>query len=278
MVFDIRWYEKRWVISRYAPSRHHLWFSDEVFLGIYLDIAFNGSSTILISLHNKDQQAYVKRTDARNKTATSAFPALLDDKSAEPISLLAQVDDEEYVILPNATSLVVVRTNDLDPHSPHIIRIIAPMIGRDTIETFQFTGVWIDENGQLIPVQNPMSVSTLPFSERNVENGELGISINAVDGGFPENASRRKMLEILTDLPGSMTGLDRRKHQIASNVANGILGGVMGWEYLTGEMFGSDHVTIGMDGMCLLQDCIGGRGSPAGLADVFFQRYVWKSS
>ncbi|KAK8906323.1 hypothetical protein QC760_004915 [Botrytis cinerea] len=244
---------------------------DGSFPGIYLDIAFNGSSTILISLHNKDQQAHVKRTDARNKTATSAFPALLDDKSAEPISLLAQVDDEEYVILPNATSLVVVRTNDLDPHSPHIIRIIAPMIGRDTIETFQFTGVWIDENGQLIPVQNPMSVSTLPFSERNVENGELGISINAVDGGFPENASRRKMLEILTDLPGSMTGLDRRKHQIASNVANGILGGVMGWEYLTGEMFGSDHVTIGMDGMCLLQDCIGGRGSPAGLADVFFQ-------
>ncbi|KAK6607510.1 hypothetical protein H4I96_03745 [Botrytis cinerea] len=244
---------------------------DGSFPGIYLDIAFNGSSTILISLHNKDQQAHVKRTDARNKTATSAFPALLDDKSAEPISLLAQVDDEEYVILPNATSLVVVRTNDLDPHSPHIIRIIAPMIGRDAIETFQFTGVWIDENGQLIPVQNPMSVSTLPFSERNVENGELGISINAVDGGFPENASRRKMLEILTDLPGSMTGLDRRKHQIASNVANGILGGVMGWEYLTGEMFGSDHVTIGMDGMCLLQDCIGGRGSPAGLADVFFQ-------
>ncbi|CCD47880.1 hypothetical protein BofuT4_P113840.1 [Botrytis cinerea T4] len=105
-----------------------------------------------------DQQAYVKRTDARNKTATSAFPALLDDKSAEPISLLAQVDDEEYVILPNATSLVVVRTNDLDPHSPHIIRIIAPMIGRDAIETFQFTGVWIDENGQLIPVQNPMNI------------------------------------------------------------------------------------------------------------------------
>ncbi|ATZ53830.1 hypothetical protein BCIN_09g06010 [Botrytis cinerea B05.10] len=244
---------------------------DGSFPGIYLDIAFNGSSTILISLHNKDQQAYFKRTDARNKTATSAFPALLDDKSAEPISLLAQVDDEEYVILPNATSLVVVRSNDLDPHSPHIIRIIAPMIGRDAIETFQFTGVWIDENGQLIPVQNPMSVSTLPFSERNVENGELGISINAVDSGFPENASRRKMLEILTDLPGSMTGLDRRKHQIASNVANGILGGVMGWEYLTGEMLGSDHVTIGMDGMCLLQDCIGGRGSPAGLADVFFQ-------
>ncbi|KAF7911553.1 hypothetical protein BELL_0087g00040 [Botrytis elliptica] len=244
---------------------------DGSFPGIYLDVAFNGSSTILISLHNKDQQGHAKRTDARNKTTASGFPPLLDNTSAEPISLLAQVDDEEYVILPNATSLVALRTKDLDPQSPHIIRIIAPMIGRDMIETFQFLGVWIDKNGQLIPVRNPMSTTNLPFSERDVENEELGLSIGAVDDGLPENPSQRKMLEILTDLPGSMTGLDRRKHRIASNVANGILGGVMGWEYLTGEMFGSDHVTVGMDGMCLLQDCIGGRGSPAGLADVFFQ-------
>jgi hypothetical protein len=47
----------------------------------------------------------------------------------------------------------------------------------------------------------------------------------------------------------------------------------MGWEYLLGEMFGSDHVTIGMYGMCLIQNCIGGAGSPIGLADVFFQRF-----
>ncbi|KAF7952515.1 uncharacterized protein EAE97_002012 [Botrytis byssoidea] len=242
---------------------------DGSFPGIYLDIAFNRSSTILISLHNKDQQPHVKRTNARNKTAASVFLPLSDNTSAEPISLLARVDDEEYVILPNATSLVAIRTKDLDPQSPHIIRIIAPMIGRDIIETFQFLGVWIDENGQLIPVQNPMSTTNLPFSERDVENEELGLTISAVDSGL--NAPQRKMLEILTDLPGSMTGLDRRKQRVAYNIANGILGGVMGWEYLTGDMFGSDHVTIGMDGMCLLQDCIGGRGSPAGLADVFFQ-------
>jgi hypothetical protein len=77
------------------------------------------------------------------------------------------------------------------------------------------------------------------------------------------------MLEIIADLPGSVTGRDRRK-TIGSS--HGILGGVMGWEYLLGEMFGAAHVTIGMDGMCLIQDCIGGRGRPVGLADVFFQR------
>jgi hypothetical protein len=71
-----------------------------------------------------------------------------------------------------------------------------------------------------------------------------------------------------------MTGRNRRKHHMDSSMASGILGGVMGWEYLIGEMFGSDHISIGMDGMCLMQDCIGGRGSPAGLADVFFQRLL----
>ncbi|ESZ90559.1 hypothetical protein SBOR_9055 [Sclerotinia borealis F-4128] len=214
-------------------------------------------------------QAYDKRTNAQNITATLGFPPSLDNTSAKPISLLAQIDDEEYVILPNATSCVAIRTKDLDPQSQHIIRIIAPMIGRDTVETFQFLGVWIDEVGQLIPVKNPDADTNPQLSKRDFaseEDFELPLSDLS-----RQSISQRKMLEILTDLPGSMTGRDRRKHRTASNVANGILGGVMGWEYLTGEMFGSDHVTIGMDGMCLVQDCIGGRGSPAGLADVFFQ-------
>jgi hypothetical protein len=58
-----------------------------------------------------------------------------------------------------------------------------------------------------------------------------------------------KMLEIVTDLPGSKAGQERRKNTGATQT---ILGGVMVWEYLLGEMFGSDHVTIGMDGMCLI--------------------------
>lgn len=273
MVLNFGWDEKRWIVSRHAPQLFHPWLTNRVVLGIYLDIAFNGSSTILISLHNTNQQIHDKRTNVLNKTTTSGFPPSLDNTSAEPISLLAQVDDEEYVILPNSTSLVSIRTKDLDPQSQHIIRIIAPMVGRDTVETFQFLGVWLDEEGQLIPVPNPMSIAEPQLTTRDVENEDFDLPINNLPR---QNAPQRKMLEILTDLPGSMTGLDRRKHRIASNAATGILGGVMGWEYLTGEMFGSDHVTIGMDGMCLVQDCIGGRGSPSGLADVFFQRYQCK--
>ncbi|KAA8569098.1 hypothetical protein EYC84_000768 [Monilinia fructicola] len=250
----------RWpTVYRRNPSLHTC---------IYLDIAFNGSSTIIISLHNSDQRAHEKHTILQNNATKLTFSSSLENFSAEPISLLAQVDDEEYVILPNATSLVALRTKDLDPQSHHIIRIIAPMVGRDTVETFQFLGIWIDEAGQLIPVPSPMSTRSPQLSSKEITSEYF----NGLRNETPQkDISRRKMLEIVTDLPGSMTGRDRRKHRIAPNVANGILGGVMGWEYLTGEMFGSDHVTIGMDGMCLVQDCIGGRGSPAGLADVFFQ-------
>ncbi|QSZ34674.1 hypothetical protein DSL72_007528 [Monilinia vaccinii-corymbosi] len=241
---------------------------DGSFPGIYLDIAFNGSSTIVLSLHNSDRQAHEKRTFSQNKTTRSGIPPSLDNTSAEPISLLAQVDDEEYVILPNATSLVAIRTRNLDPQSQHVIRVIAPMVGRDTVETFQFLGVWIDEVGQLIPVPNPISTKKPQLSARGIKSEDF----DGFRNDLPRKVTpQRKMLEIITDLPGSMTGRDRRKHRIAPNFANGILGGVMGWEYLTGEMFGSDHVTIGMDGMCLVQECIGGRGSPTGLADVFFQ-------
>jgi hypothetical protein len=77
------------------------------------------------------------------------------------------------------------------------------------------------------------------------------------------------MLEIVTDLPGSGARKNRKQNM---RINDEILGGVMGWEYLLGEMFGVDHITSGMDGMCLIPDCIGGRGSPTGLADVFFQR------
>ena len=82
---------------------------------------------------------------------------------------------------------------------------------------------------------------------------------------------RKKILEVITDVPGSF----RAQHTGGrSGGADNVLAGVMGWEYLLGEMFGADHVGIGMDGMCLTQDCIGGVGFPAGLGDVFFRRSV----
>lgn len=182
-----------------------------------------------------------------------AFLPPTNVSSAAPISLLAKVDDEEYAVIPNATSITSVRRGNLDPNSRHDIRIIAPMVSSDNVETFQVEGIWIDEGGQL-----------LPCGTSDLEN-----NFPPAQSKYPSPV-QKKMLEVVTDLPGSKAGKDRRKN---SGITHGILGGVTGWEYLLGEMFGSDHVTIGMDGMCLIQDCIGGTGSPVGLADVFFQRF-----
>jgi hypothetical protein len=135
------------------------------------------------------------------------------------------------------------------------------MLGGDSIEKLQFEGLWIDEAGRLLPLE------TTPNENTNMDDGGRSFV-----GERPKllTPAVRKMLEIVTDMPGSMSGRNIPKNLA---VTRGILGGVMGWDYFLGEMFGADHVTIGMDGMCLIQDCIGGRGSPAGLADVFFQRF-----
>lgn len=175
--------------------------------------------------------------------------ATLDSSSAAPISLLARVDDEEYVVLPNVSAIVAVRKGNMSPGDRHEIRIIAPLTGGGNDETLQFEGLWIDRGGRVLP----------SFSEKEVV---LGL----------RTQPKRKMLEIVTDQFGSMAGKDRRKHTSDFGI-HSILGAVMGWEYLIGEMFGADHATTGIQGMCLVQDCIGARGSPAGLADVFFQRY-----
>ena len=114
-------------------------------------------------------------------------------------------------------------------------------------------GIWIDQGGKIVP--NDTSNSGDDFVETQIKSHET---------------LQNKMLEVITDFPGSKLGTDKVKK---SGITHTILGGVLGWEYLLGEMFGSDHVTTGMDGMCLIQDCIGGTGSPVGLADVFFQRY-----
>ncbi len=169
--------------------------------------------------------------------------------------MLARVDDEDYIVLPNASSTTTIRLGNVDPNSRHDVRIIAPMVSRDSLETLQVEGIWIDEGAHLLPYDAPTG-----SDER----------LSPVDQNNYASSVKPKMLEIVTDLLGSRAASGKRKN---SGITHEVLNGVMGWEYLLGEMFGSDHITIGMDGMCLIQDCIGGVGNPVGLADVFFQRF-----
>lgn len=217
-------------------------------------------------------------------------PLSSNDKPAPPVSLLARVDDQEYVLLPNASSLVTVRSRDLDLSTEHHVRIVAPMIDDQGKGVIELNGIWLSKGGQLVKV--PGSLLSEDYVDEDLlraENNQIGEEHRhglietgrgrngEYDGQQPSDGDddlpqyRRKVVEVITDCPGSITGKQRVSR---SGGADGLMAGVMGWEYVLGEMFGADHVGIGVDGMCLTQDCIGGRGQPAGIGDVFFRRCI----
>jgi hypothetical protein len=236
-------------VTKSLPLKPNL--ADPITVGVYFDFALKGSKTVFLSLHNKEQSNQLPMKRITGTTQSLAFLPMANVSSAAPISLLARVDDDEYIVIPNASSITTIRPGNLDPRSRHNIRIIAPMVSSLNVETLQVDGIWIDQGGEVLPHETSVFGDDFPPAQnKHVQN---------------------KMLEVVTDLPGSKAGRDKGK---SSGITHEILGGVMGWEYLLGEMFGSDHVTTGMDGMCLIQDCIGGKGSPVGLADVFFQRLL----
>ena len=213
------------------------------------------------------------------------------DEAAPPVSLLARIDQEEYVLLPNSSGVVSVRSGDLDPSIYHQIRIILPTIDEHSNEVVQLEGIWLSKHGKLSRVAGSSFDARIEGEDSLGANENIGqehsdglatimetgdrygrqdLVANEKDDNTNITATdRKKVLEILTDSPGSLNGKNR--HRRVGGV-DGLLSGVMGWEYLLGEMYQVDHVAIGVDGMCLTQKCIRGTGSPAGLGDVFFRR------
>ena len=268
-------------------------------LGVYFDITVTNTTTLFLALHNHLE---VSSNDNQTGTVTptpypvghlSFRPVSANDKAAPPISLLARVDDDEYVLLPDASLLVSVCSDNLDRHQEHHFRIVAPMTddgGRGVIE---LEGLWVSKGGKLKKVTG--SIFDEAYADEDLlmaENEFVGqrhraglskvVQDEADNRGsrttkedneemWQGNQERRKILEVVTDLPGSFACKQKRQGRRTGG-AHGLLSGVMGWEYLLGEMFDVDHVGIGVDGMCLTQECIGGTGEPAGLGDVFFRR------
>lgn len=271
---------------------------------MYFDLTISNTTTLLLSLRNSPDYAVRGRTAISRATASpsplinaghlSFHSAALSGVAARPISLLARVDMEEYVLLPNSSSLVSVRLGDLDPSKDHNVRIIAPMTddhGRGVIE---MDGIWVSKGAKLLRVEgSPLDEEVEDEDGLHAENENIGekhrlglsrliassargktledISEEEDDDAARPNGERRKVLEVITDSPGSFGGKNRGRR---TGGADGLLAGVMGWEYLLGEMFGTDHVGISVDGMCLIQNCIGGAGEPSGMGDVFFRRLV----
>ena len=222
-----------------------------------------------------------------------SFHPIPGDQAVPPVSLLAQVDDQEYILLPKSSSLVTISSKGLNQRTEHHVRVVAPMTDDHGLGVVELEGLWLSKGGQLVKVVgSSLSEDYVNEDMLNAENDQVGekhrtgLSDIEEDGTSRSgrqkasdvtedndsalaNRDRKKLLEVITDSPGSSPG----KHQgRRTGGTDSLLSGVMGWEYLLGEMFGADHVTIGVDGMCLMPDCIGGAGEPAGMGDVFFRR------
>lgn len=212
------------------------------------------------------------------------------DESAPPVSLLAQIDQDEYVALPNSSLLVSVRSNDLDPSVQHAIRVIVPLSGTGNNTAIQLEGIWLDHAGKLLQIKGlGLEEEFQDEDSFDAESTNIGLKhmfrLKAIMHSGRRNeidvreesknmslaiTSRRKVLEIVTDSLGSADGTNYGRRPSG---ADELLAGVMEWEYLLGEMFGVDHVTTAIDGMCLTRECIGGAGAPSGIGDVFFRRF-----
>lgn len=219
-------------------------------------------------------------------------PISSKEKPAPPVSLIARIDQKEYILLPNASALVLICNKDLSVEDEHRIRIIVPMTNDHGQGIIELEGLWLGKGGKLLRVNG----SLLPEEYENedllsAENEQLGEKHRTgLDGLLSTNENqnseldknsikhdqtslvgqaRRKMIEIVTDSPGFLASKHRGRE---SGSAHDLLAGIMGWEYMLGEMFGADHVGIGVDGMCLIQNCIGGLGQPSGIGDVFLRR------
>ncbi|MCJ1353320.1 MAG: hypothetical protein MMC33_003305 [Icmadophila ericetorum] len=263
--------------------------------GVYFDISIANTTTLFVSLANtanpestlilqrKQKMMLTSSSSTSTSTPNPGRPSFHTspsfDQPAPPISLLARVDQEEYVFLPNSSGLVSIRSDDFVLGHEHQVRIIAPMtddLGKGVV---QLEGLWLSKGGKLLNVEGSdiePSFGDDMWPTMDGSGTERKTKSGGSTGGYQEwkasqrNSTdeevedwaifkpRKKILEVITDNPGGLSGRNP-------------LSGVMGWEYLLGDMFDADHVGIDADGICLTQNCIGGAGQPAGMSDAFFR-------
>lgn len=272
-----------------------------LFAGAYFDITIKNTTSLLLALHNAPYQESSTPSSVLESPMRQvhghrkhySFHPIPADKAAPPISLLAEVDDEEYILLPNCSSLVTISSKGLNARTEHHVRIVAPMTDDHGLGIVELEGLWLSKGGKLVKVPGSLlGEDYVNEDSLNAENDQVGAKhqtglddigedgtsksgrqtagiVAEDDYSASVDQDRRKLLEIITDSPGSLSGTQRSGRTGGSD---GLLSGVMGWEYLLGEMFRADHVGIGVEGMCLVPDCIGGTGEPAGMGDVFFRR------
>ena len=171
-----------------------------------------------------------------------------------------------------------------------MIRVEAPLLDAHAMEIFEMEGLWLNLGGKLQKVEGSLVANNINGEDAfEAENNEVGknhrqklqfltphrTQREPLSTDIQEEIDldrlqhRRKLVEVITDFPGSYSG-NHTLHR--GSGAHGVLAGAMGWESLLGEMFGADHVSIAIEGMCLIQNCVEAVDQPAGLGDVFFRR------
>lgn len=265
--------------------------------GVYFDLNVTNTSTVLISLQNalvdpKDAGQGKDNVDPQAHSQYSFIGASKLRSAAPPISLLALIDQEEYIVLPNATALVPIRDKDLDRRTHHTIRIIAPMTDNEGEGVVQLDGIYLDKGGHLLPVEGSTAAYMGGDDSIDMDGDDIGkphrVGLsNLMHGGKdgqerddddnddPQTTMRhrKKLIEIVTDQAAHLSNKPRASAR--QTITDTLLAGVMGWEYLIGEMFSVDHVTVSSEGMCLVHDCVDGTGTPSGMGDMFFRRSVF---
>lgn len=140
--------------------------------GVYFDIKVANTSSVYLALNNAISSH--AETAGISQVKTEHFVVRMDEanqRPADPISLLVQIDNDEFIVLSEVSDIVCVCANTLNAQEQHSIRIIVP--GRPT-PIMEFEGLWLDPHGTLLPVS--------------------GASTRPVD--------RKKIVEIVTDASG----------------------------------------------------------------------------
>ena len=153
--------------------------------GVYFDVTVTNTTTLLLALHNTAIHQKIGKHGAETETSAliplptpghySFRPVAANEKPAPPISLLARVDGEDYIILQNASALVSVCSNDLGREAEHQIRIAAPMTDDNGRGILELEGLWLSKGGQLLRVQGSLLADEYEDEDAlSAENDQIG--------------------------------------------------------------------------------------------------------
>lgn len=243
----------------------HLLKTDSL-TGAYLEFIIHNSSSLFLSLYNSRQTSVAKRKSVNGSSSSDIRH--LDLRSTEgrhqpaaPVSLIVIIDGHELVAHPlTGAGIVEVADGILDASLSHHFRIIYSRYSCESVGTLQLEGFWMNIGGQMSHIHDN---SNTRRDDQNVRSSQQNLSTTK-----PTSRRRRKSLEVITDVPR----LHAPNSTFTAASTKGVLQDLTKWDYLLGETFKADRVTLSVDGLCLAPDCQGSDSSRVTISDTFYRR------